>query len=128
MMKCWLARLKITLQGSLARWQFQNDVKCVATSSATTLMMVTVTLTLTVTATATVSRSYLLCFVNYIYLTTINWAAQRGCLQQIRCILCAINTIQFNVARGVYVISKGSHAYRNIDVFRQITNCTWHLP
>lgn len=29
MMECWQARLEITLQGSLARWQFQNDVKCV---------------------------------------------------------------------------------------------------
>lgn len=29
MMECCQAKLKIALQGSLARWQFQNDVKCV---------------------------------------------------------------------------------------------------
>lgn len=29
MMECCQGRLKIALQGSLARWQFQNDVKCV---------------------------------------------------------------------------------------------------
>jgi len=68
-----------------------------------------------------------ICFGNYIYLTTINSAMQRGCLQQIKWVLCAINTIQFDVACGVCVITKGSYACQIIDVFSQIRNSAAHL-